>query len=134
MSLTALCRRGAAALLLAAACGGDDFSRPSGEGELLASYDQVGATAGALLLSITGGPVDSVRAVNPATELVEFASPYPGTTLVVVTGELGTGALLRLRVPDVSQASRYSVEILEVADKVTFSLIERSNHHLTISP
>lgn len=134
MTLSALCRWGAGALLLAGACGGDDFAKPSGEGELLVSYDQVGANAGALLLSITGGPVDSVRAVNPSTELVEFSSPYPGTTLVVVTGELGIGALLRLRVPDVSQASHYSVEVLEVADKVTFSLIERSSHHLTISP
>jgi len=39
-----------------------------------------------------------------------------------------------VRVPDVTLASRYSVLTDQVADKITFSLIDPTPHTLTISP
>ena len=116
---------------LAAACG-DSGEPPSRAGDLTVSYFQGGPGAGALLLTITGGEVQNVTAANG--EQVSFASPSPGTTRVVVLGNLGTGTLLRIRVPDVSLASRYVVATDQVADKVTFSLIDPGRHPLTISP
>ena len=67
------------------------------------------------------------------TELVSFASPAPGTTRVVVTGDLGTGTLLRVRVPDLSLAGNYTVRVDQVADRITFSLIDPGAHTLTIA-
>jgi len=118
-------------LSLAAACG-DGGEPPSLAGDLTVSYFQGGPSAGALLLTITGGEVQNVTAANG--EQVTFASPSPGTTRVVVLGNLGTGTLLRIRVPDVSLASRYVVVTDQVADRVTFSLIDPERHPLTISP
>ena len=116
---------------LAAACGESGEPAPRA-GELTISYYQGGPRAGALLLTITGGEVLNVTAANG--EQVSFASPAPGTTHVVVIGDLGTGTLLRIRVPDVSLASRYVVATDQVADKITFSLIDPERHPLTISP
>jgi len=99
---------------------------------LTVTYFQGGPMAGALLMTITGGEVENVTAANG--EQVSFSSPAPGTTRVVVVGDLATGALLRIRVPDVSLASRYVVVTDQVADKVTFSLIDPDRHPLTVSP
>ena len=120
------------ALWLVAAPGcGDGGPPPSRAGDLTVSYFQGGPRAGAILLTISGGPVERVTAEN--AELVSFASPAPGTTRVVVTGDLGTGSLLLVRVPDVSQASSYRVRVDQVADRVTFSLIDPGAHTLTIA-
>src|SRR5687768_6377124 len=124
---------GGFALLLSLAVGcGEDSAPPSPAGDLTVTYFQGGPSAGALLLTITGGEVENVTAANG--EQVSFSSPWPGTTRVVVMGDLGTGALLRIRVPDVSLASRYVVVTDQVADKVTFSLIDPDRHQLTVSP
>jgi hypothetical protein len=123
--------RGAFGLLLvciASACG-DGGGPPSRAGDLTVSYFQGGPGAGALLLTITGGEVDNVTAEHG--EQVAFSSPSPGMTRVIVMGNLGTGVLLRVRVPDVTLASRYSVLTDQVADKITFSLIDPT---LTSSP
>lgn len=117
--------------LLTTACG-DGGGPPSGAGDLSVSYYQGGPSAGALLLTITGGEVENVTAEHG--EQVSFSSPSPGMTRVVVMGNLGTGTLLRIRVPDVSLASRYAVITEQVADRVTFSLIDPAPHTLTISP
>lgn len=120
------------ALLLGAALGcGDGGQPPSPAGDLSISYFQGGPRAGAILFTISGGPVEQVTAEN--SELVSFASPAPGTTRVVVTGDLGTGTLLRVRVPDLSQAGNYTVRVDQVADRITFSLIDPGPHTLTIA-
>jgi hypothetical protein len=116
--------------LLAGGCG-TDGTPPSEAGDLTASYYQAAPGAGALLLTISGGPVESVSGANH--ELVSFASPFPGTTRVVVAGEFGTGTLLRIRVPDLSRAADYSIQVDQVADKHSFALIDPSGHNLTIS-
>jgi hypothetical protein len=104
---------------------------PSNAGDLTIDYFQGGPVAGALLFTISGGPVEDITAEHG--QQVSFASPAPGTTRVVVLGDIGTGILLRVRVPDVSLAASYSVRMDQVADRVTFALINPDPHTLTIA-
>jgi hypothetical protein len=122
-------KRLAALVILAAACG-DSGPTPSGAGDLLVSYHASPAEAGAMVLVISGGPVETVSAVGNQT--VSFARPYPTTTRVVVIGEATTGDLLRIRVPDVSQVTSYTVRAEQVADKTTFALLDPSRHTFSV--
>jgi hypothetical protein len=117
------------ALAATAACAGGDGG-PSNPGDLLVSYYQGGPEPGALLLTITGGPVEDVSGLGG--QQVSFSSPFEGTTKVVIAGTLSNGDLLRLRVPDVDQATSYTVRVDQVADKVTFALIDPTDYQLTV--
>lgn len=118
-------------LLLASLGCGESPAPPSPAGDLTVSYYQGGPEAGALLFTISGGPVENITAENG--ENVAFVSPTEGTTRVAVIGDLGTGTLLRVRVPDLSLARNYSVRVDQVADRVTFALINPDPHTLTIA-
>lgn len=115
-------------LVLSGACG-DSNQNPSGAGDLFVSYSGTGE-AGAILLTISGGPVESTTAVG--TQQVAATSPYPNTTRVVVLGEIGNGDLLKIRVPDVSQVTHYSVRADQVADQTSFALIDPSRHSFSV--
>jgi hypothetical protein len=121
----------ASLLLAAAACGGENGGQnPTHPGDLLVSYFQGGPEPGALLLTITGGPVENVSALGG--QQVSFSSPFAGTTKVVVLGTLTNGDLLRLRVPDVTQSTSYTVRVEQAADKGTFALIDPSVYTFTV--
>ncbi len=132
--MTRISRLGSIAILgLLSACGGKDGGPPPSQaGDLVVTYFQGGPTAGAMLLTITGGPVQGVTARSGQQLQVSFASSPPGTTKVIVTGTLGTGDILNVRVPDVSLSTNYSVQVDQVADNLTFSLIDLAGHTLTI--
>lgn len=126
-----------ALLGLLAACGGGVVSPPPPpppplSGDLTVSYVGSGAAIGAMLFSISGGPVTSVTAAGGRPLQVSFAALATGTTKVVVAGTLATGDILTVRVPDISLATSYSVSVEQVADNVTFSLIDTALHTLTI--
>jgi hypothetical protein len=120
---------GFAALTLAAACG-NGGPPPSQAGDLLVTYFQNGPEPGAFLLTITGGAVENVTGLGG--QQVSFASPFAGTTKVVIAGTLANGDLLRLRVPDVAQSTSYTVHLEQVADKVTFALIDPLRYTFTV--
>jgi hypothetical protein len=113
----------------ATACG-DGSQPPSGAGDLLVAYSSGSPDAGAMVLTITGGPVENITAVG--NQQVSFATPYPTTTRVVVIGTLTTGDVLRIRVPDVSQATSYTVRADQVADNTTFALLNPAQHTFTV--
>ena len=133
--MTCLARFGSPAILaLLAACGGgkDGGPPPSQAGDLIVSYFQGGPAAGAMLFTITGGTVQGVTARSGQQLQVSFASPVAGTTRVIVTGPLSTGDIVTVRVPDVGLSTSYSARVEQVADNVTFSLIDPALHTLTI--
>jgi hypothetical protein len=117
----------AVAVLLAAGCG--DSNTPSGAGDLFVSYSGTGE-AGAILLTISGGPVESVAATGG--QQVSSTSPYANTTKVIVLGEVGNGDLLRIRVPDVSKVTQYAVRADQVADKTSFALLDPTRHTFSV--
>jgi len=123
----------AVGLILALGCG-DSGQPPSGAGDLLVAYHAGNGDAGAMVLTITGGAVESVSAIG--AHQVSFSTPYPTTTRVVVigVGELATGDLLRIRVPDVSKVTIYVVRADQVADRTSFALISPSQHTFTVHP
>ncbi len=131
--MTRLSRRGwLAALVLITACGGNGGPPPSPAGDLVVSYFQGGPAIGAMLITISGGPVQNVTAAGGQSLQVSFASPATATTKIIVTGPLATGDILTLRVPDTTLATGYAVHLDQVADNVTFSLIDPTLHTLTI--
>jgi len=117
------------AALTLVSCGGGEGGSTT-RGDLLISYFQGGPEAGAVLLTITGGPVEEVTAVGG--QQVSFATPFTGTTKVVITGTLTNGELLRVRVPDVSLATSYHATAEQAADKVTFALLDPSAYQFTV--
>jgi hypothetical protein len=72
---------------------------------------------GAVLFTITGGAVASVDA--PAGS-VHAAQLDANTLRVVVTGNLRSGVIARIHIPDVTQASHYSSLINDVAARGTY--------------
>jgi len=115
----------------AVACGGGaDGGQSAGAGDLLVTYFQGGPEPGALLLTITGGPVTDVKATGG--QQVSFSSPFTGTTKVVVLGTLTNGDLLKVTVPDVTQATSYTAHVEQAADKSTFGLLDPGRYTLTV--
>jgi hypothetical protein len=112
------------------ACGGDGGGQNSGGGDLLVTYFQGGPEPGALLLTISGGPVTDVKSTGG--QQVSFSTPFAGTTKVVVLGTLGNGDLLKITVPDVAQATSYTAHVNQAADKSTFGLLEPGRYTLTV--
>jgi hypothetical protein len=71
---------------------------------------------GAVLFTIAGGPVESVAAVGHA---VYSARPDANTLRIIVAGDLTSGTIARIRIPDRDQAARYSIRVSDVASRAT---------------
>ncbi|HEU5217915.1 MAG TPA: hypothetical protein VFU23_04610 [Gemmatimonadales bacterium] len=119
-------------LALLAACGGKEGPSPPQAGDLVVSYFQGGSAAGAILFTISGGVVENVTVRSGQQLQVSFSSPSAGTTKVIVTGALATGDIITLRVPDVTLFNDYVIHTDQVADNLTFSLVDPSGHTFTV--
>ncbi len=118
-------------VLLGLGCGGDGGTPPPTPGDLVVTYFQGGMPAGAILLTISGGPVESIISRVPGVEVMS-ASPSGTVTKVILTGPLSTGDLLTIRVPDPTQFAAYSARTEQVADGQTFGLIDPAGYSFTI--
>ena len=67
---------------------------------------------GAVLFTITGGPVESVEGAGYA---IFSARPDANRMRVIVMGKLSPGIIAQIRIRDRDQASRYSVTVDQVA-------------------
>jgi hypothetical protein len=120
------------ALVLLSACGGGGPGPGPGPqpGDLTVSYFQNGPAAGALLVTVSGGIVQSAAGLNGVQ--VSWAAPVPGTTKVLLSGPLHTGDLFTIHVADVALSTSYSVRVDQAADDVTFALVDPSSYSLTV--
>jgi hypothetical protein len=75
---------------------------------------------GALLLTVSGGPVDSVTALGGYEVLHAQAE---AATRAIVYGPIVDGALLRVWVPNASLAAQYGVRVDEGARRGTYEAI-----------
>ncbi len=85
------------------------------------------AGAGAVLLLVDGGEIDTVEAVRYFTA----TSAYSGVARkVLVAGQDLGGAVARIEVPD--RRVRYRATILEIADGTTYQLLDPADFIATV--
>jgi hypothetical protein len=91
------------------------------------------ADDGAVLLEVTGPPIDSAIVVSPSLRL--FTRRAGDSTIVgVVVGVVTDGATVTLHVPDVSAAAGYRARVLEVADRRDALRGSLTGYALTVAP
>jgi hypothetical protein len=86
---------------------------------------------GAVLFTISGGPVESVEAVSGT---VHSAQVDANTLRVVITGNLSAGAMARVRIADMGQASRYSAAVSQVAARSSYVLRDPGQYSISLAP
>jgi hypothetical protein len=86
---------------------------------------------GGLLLTIVGGPVDSVTGL---AGYEVFHSQTAVATRAIVYGSIGDGALMRVWVPNASLASRYTVRVDEGARRVSYDVVPGAAYLVTRRP
>ena len=85
---------------------------------------------GALLLTVSGGPVDSVESVGYRIYSIRAAD----SVKFIVTGSLGSGPVARIHIPDGRQASRYSAKISQIAARVSYATRDPGTYSITLQP
>ena len=118
------------ALLLVAACSGDSTS-PAHPGHLALTLTTAGTSDGAIVLVVSGGPVLDVTAPG-AYQVASSAAP-DGTHIMIV-GDLSSGLLATIGVPDLSHAPAYVVTVQQVADRNSFGLLDPARDQVTSAP
>jgi hypothetical protein len=98
------------------ACGAPD----DGPGTLDVVLEASPADSGAMVVTVSGGPVDQV--VGAHGELTHFSDD--AGTHVLVTGDLVPGPMFSVHIPEVTNARAYVVTIDQLADGATFALID----------
>jgi hypothetical protein len=86
---------------------------------------------GAVLFTISGGPVDSVEAAGYA---VYQARIDPTTVRVILSGELTSGAIAHIHIPDDRRLSLYSATLDQVAARATYIQRDPTPYALTLGP
>lgn len=117
----------------AAACGDDDSGGPVDPGPtvgtLTVTLSTPNADDGAILLEVTGPDMTQVTTANPA--LYFRYSEAAGQLRAVFVGNIGDGALLSFRVPDVNAVASYIPTIVELADRDN-QLRDSAGYQLTV--
>ena len=111
------------------------FSCSSGTGPtsgiLNARLSSLRGDDGAVLFTITGGPVESVDAVSGIVHSVQIDA---NALRVVITGNLSAGAIVGVRIADLTQASRYSAAVNQVAARSTYVQRDPGQYSITLAP
>ncbi|MFW6202030.1 MAG: hypothetical protein ACOC8B_05600 [Gemmatimonadota bacterium] len=118
------------------ACG-DDADPPTEPdpdptpGHLSVSLTTPNDDDGAILLRVDGGPMTSPAAAS-SDHAFFFRETSATSVVVLLAGEIETGALLEFEVEDVDDAAAYSAEILEVADRENALRDDLADYALTV--
>jgi hydroxyethylthiazole kinase-like sugar kinase family protein len=86
---------------------------------------------GAVLFTVTGGPIDSVEAAGHA---LYSSRPDPNTLQVIVTGDLRGGTIARIHISDEHRSAQYSATIHQVAARTTYAQRDPGAYALTLTP
>ena len=122
-----------AGLLAAAAvtaCGGGDGGGPTKPvaGELVVTLTSPNATDGALIVRVVG----PVTGVTPVGNYRVSLATEGNVTRAIVTGDIASGDLLRVKVPDIAQVGSYSANVEQAASRVDYALFSVSSYALAL--
>jgi hypothetical protein len=86
---------------------------------------------GGLLFTISGGPVDSVE--TPGYAL--YSSRTDANTLeLIVSGQLISGTIARVHIPNDRLVPQYSVKVLQAAARSSYAQRDPAAYGLTLGP
>ena len=123
----------AAALSAIAACQMDDkITGPDparGPGALEVQLATPNADDGALLLTLSGGPVDSVTSGTFEVAALETAA---GAYRVLIRGPIHGGAVARLWVPERGDRSAYVVSVTEAVGRTSYARQDVAGYVVTV--
>jgi hypothetical protein len=98
-------------------------------GSLEMTFSALQANEGAVLLVVSGGPVDSVESLGYPI----YSARLGGDTLkLIVTGQLSSGPLARLHIPDNRRASTYNARVAQVATRGTYVLKDLAGYAVSL--
>ncbi len=124
-----------ATLLLAflGSCDGEDLPpgppEPMGPGLLAVVLDTPNSNDGALLVTLTGGPVDSLRGGQLR---VISSDAGPTQRRVIVSGLVRTGKVLRFWVPERGDVDNYTAILEQAAERAQFAQQDISSYSLLV--
>jgi hypothetical protein len=116
-----------AAVISLAACGSGGTSPAAGT--LTVSLTTPNSNDGAVLFTVTGGPVESVES---DAHLVYTARLDANTLRVIVIGQVAAGPIARIQIPDRDQATHYAATVLEVASRKTYLQRDPEAYRVTL--
>jgi hypothetical protein len=105
------------AALLLTTCGDSTGSDGPRDGWLSLQLTTPNTDDGGLLITVSGAPIDSVRTTHPHL-LTRRQSE--SSMRVVISGNISSGVIGQILVPDARQSARYTVTIQEVAARSTY--------------
>jgi hypothetical protein len=119
----------AAALAWLGGCSGEPTD-PIGA-TLDVRYSTTADDDGAVLLTVSGGPVDSVEAPGYAL----YSARVDANTLrIIVVGDLSSGSLVRIHIADDRLISQYSAVIDQVAARGSYAQRDPASYALSLTP
>ncbi len=119
------------------ACGGDSNNGGTGVPQDMSNPGFVNVTLatpnsndGALLLTLSGGTIDSLAA---SAGTIFFASTGTNTFGVIVAGTIGDGPVVRFWMPDRRNVSQYVATLEQAAARSTYEQQDISGYSLSIA-
>ncbi len=103
---------------------------PSGPGFLRVLLQTPRSNDGALLITLSGGPLDSLR-VSQTTLLT--APPGVNDQQLIIAGDVRAGVVLRFWVPERTNVADYRAVLNQVATRADFIQQSLTNYSLTIT-
>lgn len=99
-------------------CQADRLAGSGGPGAFELRLVSPNADDGAMVVSLGGGPVDSVTGIGVDVVAVEYA---PGRFTLLVRGAIRSGAIGRVWVPEVSDVAAYAVAVVQAASRTDYA-------------
>ena len=118
-----------------ASCGGEELPPgppppPSGPGFLQVLLETPRTNDGALLITLSGGPLDSLR-VSQAT--LFMAPPGVNDQQVIIAGDVRAGTVLRFWVPERANVANYRAVLDQVATRRDYIQQSLTDYSLMIT-